>query len=79
MQLLDVLRDNRCQHIAPSTVATQRFTADVVDSMKDTIWVTGCDSWYLDSRGVPITWPWKVQEFADSMRAVNFDDYDLVA
>ena len=47
--------------------------------MRDTIWVTGCNSWYLDDRGVPITWPWTVQDFAASMAQVTRADYRLAS
>ena len=78
-QLLKLLRDGRCASVAPTQAATQRFTDAVIGAMKDTIWVTGCSSWYLDDRGVPITWPWTVQDFAESMREVDFEDYELAS
>jgi cation diffusion facilitator CzcD-associated flavoprotein CzcO len=76
VQLLDMLRDE-CRSLSPKSSATERFTNDVIAAMKNTIWVTGCQSWYLDERGVPITWPWTVQDFADSMVAVERDDYEM--
>ncbi len=75
-QLLALLRDE-CQEIAPTRQATARFTDEVIAAMKDTIWVTGCNSWYLDDHGVPITWPWTVRDFADSMERVVLEDYEL--
>jgi len=77
-KLLDRLRDGQYSAVQPSVAATEHFTADVIAAMKDTIWVTGCNSWYLDERGVPITWPWTVQDFADSMADVAFEDYELL-
>ena len=83
VQLLDRLRDGDatgdCIALAPSEPATRRFTDEVVDAMKNTIWVTGCSSWYLDDRGVPITWPWTVADFARSMREVDWEDFEQVA
>ena len=76
-QLLALLRDNQCTFVRPTRTATERFTAAVVDAMKNTIWVTGCSSWYLDERGVPITWPWTVQDFADSMQNIVMEDFEL--
>lgn len=75
-QLLQLLRDE-CQEVSPTHAATTRFTGDVIDAMTNTIWVSGCHSWYLDDHGVPITWPWTVQDFADSMVRVEKEDYEI--
>ena len=75
-QLLAQLRKG-WRAIAPNAEATRRFTDKVIAGMRSTIWVTGCRSWYLDDRGVPITWPWTVQDFADSMKTVALEDYEL--
>ena len=75
VQLLDRLASDADAVVAPTHAATRRFTDEVVAAMKNTIWVTGCASWYLDDRGVPITWPWTVQDFADSMREGVWADF----
>ncbi|MBT6272615.1 MAG: NAD(P)/FAD-dependent oxidoreductase [Chromatiales bacterium] len=76
-QLMSWIRDGQCDAVSATHEATERFTDDVMGAMKHTIWVTGCNSWYLDDRGVPITWPWTVQDFAHSMRQAVREDYDL--
>jgi cation diffusion facilitator CzcD-associated flavoprotein CzcO len=78
-QLLAPIRDGRCKAVAPAVAATREFTDDVAAAMHNTIWVTGCSSWYLDERGVPITWPWTVHDFDESMRTVEWADYQLLA
>ena len=61
MQCLRLLRDGRCITVAPKLEAARRFHASVMDAMQNTVWVTGCNSWYLDEDGVPITWPSRVR------------------
>ena len=78
LKLMEWVRSGACREVSATEAATGRFTQSVVDAMKNTIWVTGCSSWYLDDRGVPITWPWTVQDFADSMAQVIRTDYHLV-
>jgi hypothetical protein len=43
--------------IAPSIAATESFNKELVEAMKGSIWLTGCQSWYLDADGNPVTWP----------------------
>jgi hypothetical protein len=38
--------------------ATESFNKELVEAMKGSIWLTGCQSWYLDADGNPVTWPW---------------------
>jgi len=61
--------------LVPSLEATRAFHASLLDAMQDTIWVTGCSSWYLDEDGVPILWPWTARRFHKEMRHPNFAEW----
>ncbi len=63
--------------LSPSEEATRRFHAALLDAMQDTVWVTGCNSWYLDADGVPNTWPWTAKRFHKEMRRPDFADFEL--
>jgi cyclohexanone monooxygenase len=56
----------------------ERFNAAIDERMKDTVWSTGCKSWYLDDTGRNGTlWPdWT---FSFRRRAARFDagEYEL--
>jgi cation diffusion facilitator CzcD-associated flavoprotein CzcO len=77
-QLLDLLSSRRAREISATQEATDRHEADRVEAAKNTIWVTGCKSWYLDDRGVPSAWPWTWGRFVEVMEAPILDDYDVV-
>lgn len=79
LQLADLVRSGRCQAIAPSAEATQRFNADLREAMKGTVWVSGCRSWYLDKNGNPALWPWGFDRFRDEMRAPDLADFALTS
>jgi hypothetical protein len=49
-----------------------------VETAKNTVWVTGCRSWYLDDRGIPAVWPWSFDRFRDEMSKPKLEHYDLV-
>jgi cation diffusion facilitator CzcD-associated flavoprotein CzcO len=69
LQLLDRLRAGGVREISATTDAMERLEAARVEAARNTIWVTGCNSWYLDDRGVPATWPWSFARFRDAMAA----------
>jgi hypothetical protein len=77
LQCLDVLRRGEAQAIVPRAEATKSFHASLLEAMKDTVWVTGCNSWYLDADGVPITWPWTARRFHQDMKRPDFSEFEL--
>ncbi|WP_293057872.1 NAD(P)/FAD-dependent oxidoreductase [Mycobacterium sp.] len=79
MQLIGLLADGRCRQVSASSEATARFEADRLEAAKKTVWVTGCRSWYLDDRGVPVAWPWSFGRFREVMTRPDLADYELVA
>lgn len=77
LQLVDTVRSGRCREISATHDATQRFDADRVEAARNTVWSTGCRSWYLDDRGIPATWPWTFDRFREEMAAPQLDAYEL--
>jgi cation diffusion facilitator CzcD-associated flavoprotein CzcO len=64
--------------IVPKREAAEAFQASLRDAMKGTIWVTGCNSWYIDPDGTPTLWPWSADHFHKVMRRPEFSDFELV-
>jgi cation diffusion facilitator CzcD-associated flavoprotein CzcO len=79
LQLIELARAGRCREIAASQTATDAFDAARTEAAKKTVWVTGCNSWYLDDRGIPATWPWTFDRFREEMAAPKLDAFALRA
>jgi cation diffusion facilitator CzcD-associated flavoprotein CzcO len=77
MKCIRLLRKGKIRALAPTAQATRAFHESLLEAMKDTVWVTGCNSWYLDSEGVPNTWPWRASRFHKDMRRPNLAEFDL--
>lgn len=78
MQLVDLVCSGRYREVSASNEAAERFEAERVEAAKNTVWVTGCRSWYLDDRGVPAAWPWSFDHFREAMARPRLEDFDLV-
>ncbi|MGR8919814.1 MAG: flavin-containing monooxygenase [Gammaproteobacteria bacterium] len=78
LQLMGHVRDGACREVSASPEATAAFDAARVDAARSSIWTTGCNSWYLDAEGVPMSWPWSYHRFAEAMRSPDLDAYELV-
>jgi cation diffusion facilitator CzcD-associated flavoprotein CzcO len=78
-QLVELLRQGRCREVSASPEAMRRFESERIEAAQNTIWASGCNSWYLDADGVPASWPFSWQRFLDEMSRPKLDDYELVA
>jgi cation diffusion facilitator CzcD-associated flavoprotein CzcO len=78
MQLIQPLVSGELKEVSAARDAADRFEADRVDAAKNTVWVTGCRSWYLDDRGIPAVWPWTFDRFREEMARPRLDDYELI-
>ena len=68
LKLLDVLPERQ-----------REFNARLQDRMKDTVWSTGCKSWYLDDRGHNYTlWPSFTAEYWLRTRRIHRRDFEGV-
>jgi cation diffusion facilitator CzcD-associated flavoprotein CzcO len=77
LKLVEKLRAGACRAISVSKAAAESFEAERVEATKNTVWVTGCRSWYLDDRGVPASWPWSLERFRSVMAEPDFAAFDL--
>jgi cation diffusion facilitator CzcD-associated flavoprotein CzcO len=78
LQLVERLRSGACREISPKDEATQRFEAARTEAARHTIWGSGCRSWYLDDRGVPMSWPWTFDRFREEMAAPRLEAWEQV-
>ena len=59
----------------PTREAADRFEAERIEAAKGTVWATGCNSWYLDDRGIPFAWPFPIARFREEMAAARLSDF----
>ncbi len=79
LQLVELVRSGRYREVCAGGEATEEFDRARTEAAKRTVWATGCRSWYLDDRGIPMAWPWTFDRFRDEMVSPNLDHYDLVS
>lgn len=72
-QLMALVETGRCSEVCVSCEAFESFERARIVAAKQTIFATGCNSWYLDADGVPATWPWTRSKFKEEMAAPRLD------
>ena len=77
LQVVEKFHRGEITAISPKQEVVKAFTEDMINAFDKTVWVTGCNSWYLDADGVPATWPWLPSRFREELKTLNLDDYDV--
>ncbi len=76
LSLIEEVRAGRCRNVGVSHEAAARFDAERREAAANTIWASGCRSWYLDAKGLPTAWPFTFDRFRDEMRAPRLEDFE---
>ena len=63
MQLNDMWRDGKTDVIEPTPEAIASWSDYIARGLNGTVWVGGCQSWYLDASGQPTIFPYNWDEF----------------
>jgi cation diffusion facilitator CzcD-associated flavoprotein CzcO len=78
LQLIEQVSAGRCCEISPTRESTLSFERARIEQAKNTVWTSGCRSWYLDESGVPAAWPWSIARFRELMHTPRLEDFELV-
>ena len=76
-QLIEMVHSGQATAMAPTEEAAARFDAERVEAAVNTVWATGCRSWYLDDRGIPFSWPFPFSRFRSEMDEPKLEDFTL--
>jgi cation diffusion facilitator CzcD-associated flavoprotein CzcO len=74
---IERIRDGGVTTVAPTEVATKLYNEQMKDAMPQTVWVTGCRSWYLGKDGVPELFPWFPERYTELLRRPDLTDFDV--
>ena len=77
MKLVSRLQSGASQEIHATERAMREHEELRIEAAKSTVWVTGCNSWYLDDRGIPAAWPWKFSRFREVMAEPDLAAYQF--
>ena len=77
MWWINQIRDGRVVTAAPTQAATRTYNDDMKAAMPQTIWVSGCSSWYLGKDGLPELFPWTPERHHELLQAPEVTDFDV--
>ncbi|MBU3749509.1 MAG: NAD(P)/FAD-dependent oxidoreductase [Mycobacterium sp.] len=75
-----LLADGRAEQLEVRREVFDAFRREIAERMADTVWASGCGSWYRNDAGrVTITWPGQPAEYQRRARRLSAADYELRA
>jgi hypothetical protein len=79
LDCLRMARKRKLQAVEVRPEIQQAFNSEMQQRMQQTVWTSGCASWYLDARGKNTTlWPGFTFEFRRRTRHFDARNYNLV-
>ncbi len=74
---INQIRDGRVIAASPTEAATKGYNEEMKAAMPQTVWMTGCTSWYLGKDGLPELFPWLPARHRELLRAPDVADFDV--
>ncbi len=77
MELIAEIQSGRCDLIEPKKEVAVEQCEGISKAMANTVWLSGCQSWYFDEHGKTTMWPWSFAKFKSEMRHAILAEYNL--
>jgi cation diffusion facilitator CzcD-associated flavoprotein CzcO len=77
LSLIDLWRRGEVDTMCPTSEATDRFNAELRAATPDTIWASGCNSWYIGKDGAPHPWPWTPERHREMLARPRVEEWEL--
>jgi cation diffusion facilitator CzcD-associated flavoprotein CzcO len=77
MWWINEIREGRVTAAAPTESATKDYNEEMKAAMPQTVWMTGCKSWYLGKDGFPELFPWTPVRHHELLATPQTDDFDV--
>jgi len=79
VKCMKLVKQKGADYIDVKPQAQQRFLAEMTAALKDTVWTSGCKSWYQTADGINFAiWPKSTWKFWLETLRVRQDDYEFV-
>ena len=75
LKLIDQWRQGNVETVEATEEAKVRYNSYLKAGMGKTVWVGGCQSWYLDADGDPAMWPYSWNQWVSELEEPDLNDF----
>jgi hypothetical protein len=77
MWWINQIREGRLSSAAPTETATKDYNETLKAALPQTVWTTGCNSWYIGKDGLPELFPWVPRRHRELLRTPELADFEV--
>lgn len=77
MWFIERFRAGVLSSATPTAGAARRFNDELRVAMPDTVWTSGCHSWYIGADGMPMLWPWTPKRHRQMLAQPVLADFEV--
>jgi cation diffusion facilitator CzcD-associated flavoprotein CzcO len=77
LRFVRMFAEGRFDAAEPTAEATARYNEEMRAALPNTVWTTGCKSWFLGKNGLPELWPWRPERHREMLREVALHEFEL--
>ena len=77
MWWINKIRNGDIIAASPTDAATKDYNEQMKSAMPQTIWMTGCNSWYLGKDGLPELFPWRPARHRELLATPDVSHFDV--
>jgi cation diffusion facilitator CzcD-associated flavoprotein CzcO len=74
VKCLRLLQSGKLQKISPRPEVCAQLEEQRIKALATSVWSTGCNSWYLDKRGIPALWPYTPDRFRRDLKTPRISE-----
>jgi cation diffusion facilitator CzcD-associated flavoprotein CzcO len=78
LRFIELWRRGELDAASPTRPATDTYNAELRAAIPNTIWASGCQSWYIGKDGLPHAWPWTPERHREMLAEPQLDEWELV-
>ncbi len=75
MRCIERWRSGSIDAMSPTREATDEFNDEMRSVIPNTIWASGCKSWYIGADGLPSVWPWEASHHREILQEPEPGDW----
>jgi hypothetical protein len=79
VQAIRAMRRNALASLDVKPRVEQAFRAEMAEKLQNTVWTSGCNSWYMAPDGDVLLWPGFTFDYWRRTRRVDLRDYEVRA
>ena len=77
LSMIGMWRRGEADAMWPTPEATERFNAELHAAIPNTIWASGCQSWYIGRDGAPHPWPWTPERHREMLAEPRLEEWEF--